>query len=483
MDEISTGSGIFSQARGLFLSYERQVYRGRSAKDPARERITYSLKAPGLGWLLRPLVRRSLRRFPSGNYPIWHPPTTLDWMTLQTIASLFWLSVIVSYFSTLLGQTLAFSSREFHASAAVQGTVLSISRADVIIALPLVALGDRLGRRRIIILATAGASITSFLGAFVPSASLLALDQVVTKGFATAAALLITIMAAESVPARARAHAIGVLTLGAAFGAGICAALVSTAGLSRGSWRLLYGVSILGVLAVTSISRYIPESRRFLISKHTRWTNIFKSHRKRLSLIVIEAILINIFFIPESQFRNSYLTSERGFSAADVSLFTIFTNLPGGIGLAIGGRIAEVRGRKIVAGVGLGLGAGFLGAAFLSSGVWLWIFACLGALFGSASVPALGVFGPELFPTSLRGVATGIALVGGRVSSIVGVLFVGFFARSTEGIGTPIAQLAAAPLLFSVVLLLAFPETKELELEEINPSDQSFGEDLGLQEG
>ena len=95
----------------------------------------------------------------------------------------------------------------------------------------------------------------------------------------------------------------------------------------------------------------------------------------------------------------------------------------------------------------------------------------MGSGLGALTVPALGVYGPELFPTSLRGRANGLIAVPARLGSVAGLLLAGFLATSLGSLGPAMAVLAAGPAVLAVLVLLAYPETAHRELEELNPED------------
>jgi putative MFS transporter len=194
-------------------------------------------------------------------------------------------------------------------------------------------------------------------------------------------------------------------------------------------------------------------------------------HGRRLWLLGISAMLFGLFLAPASQYQTVFLRRERGFSAARISLFSIGTNVWGGIGIVVGGRLADVRGRRIVAAVGIVGGVGCTVLMFFAAGWTVWAWSVIGAIVGAATVPALGVYGPELFPTSLRGRANGIISALGRIGSVAGLLFVAVAVGTREHLAPILAILALGPALLAVLVLVAYPETAHLELEEINPED------------
>jgi MFS family permease len=203
-----------------------------------------------------------------------------------------------------------------------------------------------------------------------------------------------------------------------------------------------------------------------------------RGHGRRLWLLAVSALLLNLFKDPASQLLNEFLRDERHFSAARISVFTIATNLPGLIGVVVGGRIADVRGRRGVGAVAVLGGAGFTVVQMLSSGWSMWTFSLVGSVIGAAAIPALGVYGPELFPTSLRGRANGVITVLGMVGTMVGLVVAGVLSDRWDGLGPVLALLSLGPLVVGLLVLLAYPETAKHELEELNPEDPVVPTDL-----
>ena len=67
--------------------------------------------------------------------------------------------------------------------------------------------------------------------------------------------------------------------------------------------------------------------------------------RQRLILLAGSAFLLSMFFSPASSFQNDFLKDEQGFSASGISNFTLVTSTPAGLGVLLGGYLAETRGR------------------------------------------------------------------------------------------------------------------------------------------
>ena len=147
------------------------------------------------------------------------------------------------------------------------------------------------------------------------------------------------------------------------------------------------------------------------------------------------------------------------------------TNLPGGIGIVIGGKLADQRGRRMVATVALIVGVSANLMIFFGSGWTIWAVSTVSALVGAAVVPALGVYGPELFPTSSRSLANGGLTLAGVAGAVTGLVAVGALADRWGEFGPPLALTAVGPLIVVFLILTVYPETAHKSLEELNPED------------
>jgi MFS family permease len=314
----------------------------------------------------------------------------------------------------------------------------------------------------------AGGCVLAATGALSPSLPWLAASQVLARGCAVAVLVVASIVTVEEMPAGSRAWAVSLLAMAAGFGAGICVAALRLADLGEQGWRILYVLPLLALPVVRGVGRRLPETRRF--ARAHAEVNV-RGHGTRLWLLAVAGFLSNLFVAPNAQFNNRFLRDERSYSGGAIALLTLGAGTPGVIGLVAGGRLADVRGRRIVAAFSLTVGTLCNVAFYYAAGWGLWLWGVLGAIIVDAQVPALAVFGPELFPTSLRGRANGIITVTSLAGSAVGLALAGTLADHFGRIGPALAVLAIGPLLLAVLVIVAFPETAGRELEDINPED------------
>jgi MFS family permease len=463
--EVADGPDRFVAGGGPFSRYERTLH--PAADGSVSERIDYRL-AP-MVWPIpfAPLYRKAL--LTPGVHPWWSPPESPDPHAATSLGSLCTLAVVFSYVGTLLSQTITFAADEFSATTTQQGATLASVRIGILGALLLTALADRQGRRRVLLACATVGCLAAAVSSLAPDLVALGLAQAVVRGVATAGGVLVVVVAAEEMPAGSRAFAITLIGASGALGAGLCLMALPLADLGEGGWRVVMLASLLLLPLVRLAGRHLPESRRY-DAVHDDVP--MAGHGRRFWLLGVSAFLLQLFTAPASQLMNEFLRHEEGFSALRITAFSLLTNTPGGIGLVVGGRLADTRGRRLVGAFGVITGT-ILTVAMVVLGGWpMWVLSVAGAICGAMVVPALGVYGPELFPTSLRGRANGAISILGVTGSVLGLAVAGRLSDHWDGLGPALAVLAIGPLLMAVLVLVSYPETVHRELEELNPEDR-----------
>jgi MFS family permease len=474
--ERRVGDGAFEAAEGPVRAYRRRVEvedlpDGRAA---VTETIDFDLAIPFFGWLFAAPVRRLLARGDRPTAPWWAPPQRLDAGASSSLAVLAVVAAIGGYLAALLTTTIAFAGRQFGAGPAdqsVAGVVVRFAGAAALVGAA--AAADRLGRRRVILWTAVLGSVVTATGALVPSLPWLAASQALARSLSVALLICVSIAVAEEMPPRARAYGVSVLGMSAGLGGGLAAIAVSVADMAPWGWRLLYLLPLPGLVLIRMVARRLRETRRF---ERPHPGAGIPGHGGRLGLLAVSAVLGSLMAAPASFFVTRYLLVEQGFSAPEVSLFTVVTGTPGVIGVIVGGRLADTRGRRLVGAVAVTVGTVTTALFYLASGAALWILPVIGSVIGAAALPALGVYGPELFPTALRGRAGGLLALAGLVGSAAGLLATGLLADRIGSVGPVIAVLAAGPLALAAVVLVAYPETAGRTLEDLNPEDRRSAE-------
>lgn len=464
--------GTFVQRTGPFRTYERQLERHDGS---LRETTRYHLSIPWFGWLFALPVALVVGRGPRprpGARPRatatwWAPPDRLDERQVLVLGLLAAASMSSAFINTVFTQTVAFAADDFGVGSTGIGVAGSVVRAGIVLALPAAVLADRLGRRRVIAVVAWAAPTITALGAFAPSFAWLVATQAVGRPLGLALGFLIAVVAAEEMPRGSRAYAISILAMASGLGAGVAVAALPLADLDPGAWRAVFLVTLVWLPVAVDIVRRLPETHRF----EQRVTERVALHRRRFAVLATVAVATNLFVAPASFFQNAYLRDVRDYSGLSITLFTFATATPAAIGLILGGRIADVRGRRRLLAVTLPISTVFIVVSYSVGGAPMWLAAFVGGFLGSVAYPALAVYRAELFPTGNRGRAAGLLSATALVGGIGGLLLAGVLLDGDWRYGGVMGVLALGQVVVIVTVLTSYPETARRTLEDLNPTD------------
>jgi MFS family permease len=468
--ERADGDDGFVAIEGPFRSYHRtvEVVPAGDGRHEVISTVDFGLAIPYFNFLLVLPMRHALRN-PGAPLPWWGPADRLDARASAMLGVLCMASLVAGYVGTSLTQTITYASDDFHLSGdRPQSIALAATRLCAFIAVGIVAFADRRGRRKLLLLSAVGALLLGATTAFAPSLFWYTLSQTLTRGCSTAMAVLITVVAAEEMPKGARAFGVSVLGMSGALGAGICVLALPLADTGEGGWRWLFLLPLVALPLLRHVAGRLPESRRFE-ADHAIPDSI--GHHDRLWLLGVSVFLLQLFTAPASQLQNEFLRDERAYSAIAITLFSVCTATPAGIGVVAGGRLADVHGRRIVGAIGLVGGIAGTVVMFLTRGPAMWLWSLGASVVGGATLPALGVYGPELFPTGVRARANGVLVIASVIGSASGLIAAGWLSDTIGGLGRALAVLAIGPAVLTVLVVLRYPETARKELEELNPED------------
>jgi MFS family permease len=470
--ERAIGDGTFELAEGPLSAYRREVtvIPAPDGRHEVVEHIEFQLGIPYWGPLLNLPARSALKRWRirDGRQPFWAPPQRLDHRSARVLGVLGATAIFAGYLTTLVGQTITFAVEEFGSSNSAQGLSLGVVRTGALIALGVVALADRKGRRVAVMLSVVAGILATAAGAASPSLAWLTASQVVARSFGTALIILLAVFVVEEMPKGSRAYGASMVGMAGSFGAFFAVAALPLADLGERGWRLVYLVPLLGLPLARGVSHRLPESKRF-DTEHT-WGSL-RGHGRRLAMLAVVFFSINLFVAPAASFRNEYLNDELGWSASLVTLFVITVSTPAGLFVLAGGRLADVWGRRPVGAIGLSAGMVLAAFVFVASGPGLWFLGFGAAALGGAAAPALAVYGPELFPTRIRSSANGLILLIQVTGSAIGLWLAGWMADQWGRLAPGMMILLIGPLAAALIVWTQYPETAQRELEEINPDE------------
>ena len=395
-------------------------------------------------------------------------------MPLRGERRVLWLLALASipfaFVNTLFTQTVSFAADDFGRTDSAIGVGAAITRWGVIIVPPIALFADRIGRRTILVAAAWAAPLSAASGALAPNFEWLVVSQSLARPLALVINVLILVILTEEMSRETRARSVGLVAIASSVGAGVAVAALPLADTSDAGWRWLYLLSLIWLPVAFVLQRQLRETQRFTrVQTFTDSVPVARVSRSRLFAQIAAAFLISVFIASASVYFVNYLRDERNYNALMVSIFTIVTAMPAGLGLIIGGRIADRRGRRQVGAFSLAIGTLLVVVAFATAGPAMWISQLVGGFFLGISFPALGVYRGEMFPTAHRSAGAATVTACGLIGGSLGLIAAGQLLARGWSYGEVMATLALAPILVMVLVLTKFPETVHRELEDITP--------------
>ena len=379
-------------------------------------------------------------------------------------------SIPFAFVNTLFTQTVSFAADDFGRTDSAIGFGAAIVRWGVIIVPPVALFADRIGRRTVLVIAAWAAPLVAASGAFAPNYEWLVVSQALARPFALVINVMILVILTEEMSRETRAQSVGLVAMASSLGAGVAVAALPLADTSDAGWRWVYVLSLLWLPVAFVLQRQLHETKRFVTAQTiTEDVAVARVSRSRLMTQIVAAFLISMFIASASVYFVNYLRDEHNYDALMVSIFTIVTAMPAGLGLIIGGRVADQRGRRLVGAFSLAIGTLLVVVAFSTAGPTMWISQIIGGFFLGISYPALGVYRGEMFPTAHRSAGAATVTACGLIGGSLGLIAAGQLLARGWSYGEVMAALALAPLLVMVIVLTKFPETVHRELEDITP--------------
>jgi MFS transporter, putative metabolite:H+ symporter len=355
----------------------------------------------------------------------------------------------------------------FTARAGLSGSTLSfglgILRAASLLALPIAALADRVGRRRVLyvcgvvgLCVTASASLSPGFCWFV---ALFAL----ARPALSAASALATVVTAELTTARTRVTALTIVAAGAGVGAGLSAIIH---GIVRGphGFRVLFATAIIPLALVIVLVPRLSETLAVHHESHPpRLGSIPREFRARLAIVMGATAAVGAISGPANGFAFVYAENVLKITPAFVSAVVACSALTGLAGLIVGRRLADRVGRRGAYAIGALASAAASLLAYAGGRPEFVLGYMVGVFAGGLFAPAAAALVTESFPKAVRACASGWVIVAAVLGALAGL---GIFGPVADVSGsTAWASVAAfLPGLPVLWFLRSLPETMGVTL-------------------
>ena len=368
------------------------------------------------------------------------------------------------------------------AKVGLSGTTLGVGLAVVRLAslasLPLAALADGHGRRRVLLGCVSGGLAVTALAALSPGYWWFVALFALGRPMLSATNAIAGVVAAEETESRDRAKAIGLLTAGYGIGAGLTALVRGAAGDGLG-FRGLFALALVPLAATPLLARRLEEPDRYRRIRAAEDPQLAATRppvlgrvppglRPRLWLLAALAFAIAFVTGPVNTFLFVYAENALGMSRSSTAAMVLAAGPVGLVGLLIGRWAADRLGRRVTAAgtqamVALAGMLTYSGSRAAVAGGYL-----LAVLVASAYAPSFGALGAELFPTVARATAAGWLVAAGVLGAVAGLVAFGLLTDALDSFATA-AVVICAPVVLTCVLFARLPETRGLELEQSAP--------------
>jgi MFS transporter, putative metabolite:H+ symporter len=346
-------------------------------------------------------------------------------------------------------------------------------------ALALSRMVDRVGRRRVVLWSMLGTPLSALGAALSPNVEWLIVSSIFMFAFLGAAIASGIVMLAEELAVDDRAKGQSYAALAGSLGAGLCILVMPLLARSIYNWRLLFGISALGIALWPTMLRLVPESRRWERAAaagapaRTSFYAVFSPAYRRRSVVIL---ICSLFGATAATGTDSWLY----FHAVTVvhlspAITSTLILAGGGIGLAgfaLGAWSSEYFGRVRTVSVMWPLAA--IGALWYYWGPpahFAWPALRLGAGFAwrIAMVNGLTVAAnsavTELFPTALRGTIVGWAAITNSLGALAAHSSVALLAGPLGGLSVVVSYLALFGLPGALLYGFFIHETRGMTLE------------------
>lgn len=383
---------------------------------------------------------------------------------------------------------LPYVGREFGAGPARLGTALSVIGLGAVLAFFTIRLGDRFGRRPVILGAVLGFGIFTLATACVRS-----LDQLIALQLCARVCLITQlstayILLSESLAAGIRGRANGLMGAAASIGAALPAVLLEPAVNSGYGWRALFVIGAAPLLLLPLLWRGVRESEVWLANRAggdgagartaaARATapsigaqlRIVLAPALRARFLAMSALwfVINFWSAATLFFFTYYVFEERGWTPRHIRILAPLALLFAFGGYALAGLLMDRIGRRTTTVLLLGVACGATLFCFSATDAWAigtgWLLLQL-----ALGVWVVGhVMTTELFPTAVRASAYGLAHnLLGRWGFVAGPAAVGALAGPLGSTSHAIIALSIVNLLAIPLVLAVLPETRGVDLAQ-----------------
>ena len=389
-------------------------------------------------------------------------------------------SLVTSYGATIMVLALPQIQDGLSIENAAVSDVAATIRLGSLLAVPIVLVADRIGRRpALLFVISANVILTAATGAS-PSIETFVVLQFLSRMLHTATGILTAVFVAEELPSEHRGWGFGVLALLSGVGAGVALLMFGMIDSLPFGWRTLYFLGLIALALFPLLRLRLPETQRFQsvrtqsnqfsITVHlSPIVSVATAYPGRFAAIAAVVLIVAISNVAGGLYGPTYLQTEHGWSPARLSAIVLVTGTIGVASALYLGNISDRFGRKRMAVLFLLASPCAIVGFYQASGAALPVLLVIFALVGMGADVSLAAMGKELFPTSYRSTVAGFVAMVAAAGGVFGLWAHGRLVGVIDDQWTAVSVLALLGLLAPFIVLAALPETNRRLLEEISP--------------
>ncbi len=400
-----------------------------------------------------------------------------QWRVLKLVS---FASLVTSYGTAIMVLALPQIQDGLSIEDAAVSNVAATIRLGSLVAVPVVLVADRIGRRpALIFVMVANVVLTVATGAS-PSMETFVALQFLARTFHTATGIVAAVYIAEEFPSDHRGWGFGALAILSGVGSGLALIMFGMIEELPFGWRMLYFLALAAIALFPLLIRGLPETKRFLSSETQSNGSYVTAHLSpivsvanaypgRFTALSVVILVVAISNVAAGLYGPTYLQSEHEYSPARLSTILLLTGIVGAASALYLGSLSDRFGRRRMA-ILLLIGSPIAMVGFYeASGAFLPALLVTFAFVGTGADVSLAAMGKELFPTSYRSTVSGFVAMVAAAGGVLGLLAHGRLFDLTGDQWTAVSALALVGLLAPFILAFTLPETNRRTLEEISP--------------
>jgi MFS family permease len=411
-----------------------------------------------------------------GRVPVGLEPRHISIVGVVSLAALF-----ENYDMSMLTAALKQIRETFGLSQSEASSLFAWIRLGAIPAFLVLPLADRIGRRRVFLVAIVGMSVGTLASAFAQSAIQFIIAQTFTRTFLVACTACAVVIIAEELPARNRGWGIGILGALGSLGFGLGALLYARVDLLPFGWRAMYLVGGVPLLMMPMFIRKVPETQRFTRSQGERearvgsagWiqpiVEMVRHYPGRSLAVAAMALVFATGSSPAFGLLSDFVQTTHGWQTSSYSLMALIAGAFGVLGNPAMGWAADRFGRRPVAMLAFGAFPLVAFAIYFGPSTMIPLFWIPFVFLLTGANVLMRIISTELFPTSSRNTAMGWETLMETLGAAAGYMAVGMLTVGGASIA-PAAVIISGLTAIGVVVVWFLPETAGRELEATSQS-------------